>query len=99
MNNFIESLKNYSSSKGYEQVQEEGYDLVLQKKVDKHTFKVSVSKEQYARGLFSLEILNSDQKVVAFANMRTAEFMDFNDLLDVSFDNLYENVKPKEGTV
>lgn len=99
MNNFIESLKMYSSSKEFEQVEEEGFDLVMKKQVDDHAFKISVSKESYAKGLFSLQILNSEQNVVSFANMRTAEFMDFNDLLDVSFENLYENVKPKEGTV
>lgn len=92
MNNFIESLKNYSSSKGYEQVQEEGYDLVMKKQVDDHVFKISVSKELTSNGIFSLEILNSDQNVEAFCNMRTAEFIEFNDMLDLSFDNLYEGI-------
>lgn len=92
MNNFIESLKMYSSSKGFEQVEEEGYDLVMKKQVDDHVFKICVSKELISNGIFSLEILNSDQNVEAFVNMRTAEFIEFNDMLDLSFDNLYEGI-------
>lgn len=97
MKNFIELLKTYSNSKGYEQVEQEGFDLVLQKQVDDHVFKISVSKEPTSKGIFSLEILNSEQKVEAFANMRTAEFLDFNDHIDLSFDILYNGIINNTG--
>lgn len=97
MKNFIESLKKYSSSKGYEQVEQEGFDLVLQKQVDNHVFKISVSKEPTSKGIFSLEILNSEQKVEASVNMRTAEFFDFNDHIDLSFDILYNGIINNTG--
>ena len=97
MKNFIELLKTYSSSKGYEQVEQQGFDLVLQKQVDNHVFKISVSKEPTSKGIFSLEILNSEQNVEASANMRTAEFLDFNDHIDLSFDILYNGIINNTG--
>lgn len=97
MKNFIESLKKYSSSKEYEQIEQEGFDLVFQKQVDNHVFKISVSKEPTSKGIFSLEILNSEQEVEASANMRTAEFLDFNDHIDLSFDILYNGIINNTG--
>lgn len=93
MNEFIELLKIYTGSNGYKEIEEKGaFTLVIEKRVNEHLFRVSVNDELTSKGLFHLSILNLDNVVVAYTHMRISEFMDFNDLLDVSLDNLYNGL-------
>lgn len=108
MGNYIEQLREYSTSIGFRQIDEleiikpefrekyitdPAYILIMRKEVNDHFFYILVHKN-FDHDEFSLRVYNRylEQAPRGEYRMKVREFLNFNSLIDSAFDKLYSDV-------